>query len=107
MTSFFRDGRCRTGPRAHGLHIVCAERTEEFLSFTKVKGNDPSSPAPTYGFPGLKVGDRWLLCAARWEQARRAGAAPKGVLEATERSALSVVERRRLDKHAVPRPAKL
>jgi uncharacterized protein (DUF2237 family) len=103
MTGFFRDGRCRTGPSDRGLHVVCAEMTDRFLSFTKAKGNDLSSPAPRYGFPGLRAGDRWCLCAARWEEARRAGAAPKVVLEATEKAALSVVERKALAKHRAAR----
>ena len=65
-TGFFRDGYCRTDSQDHGRHVICAEMTEDFLSFTKAQGNDLSTPNLTYGFPGLKVGDRWCLCALRF-----------------------------------------
>ncbi|MEC7947049.1 MAG: DUF2237 domain-containing protein [Myxococcota bacterium] len=88
MTGFYRDGRCRTGPEDRGVHVVCAELDDGFLAFTAGKGNDLSTPAPRYGFPGLAAGDRWCLCAARWEEARRAGHAPAVVLEASHPAAL-------------------
>ena len=70
LTGFFRDGCCNTGQDDLGLHVVCAEMTQEFLAFSKARGNDLSTPRPEYGFAGLKPGDRWCLCAARWEEAR-------------------------------------
>ena len=83
LTGFFRDGCCHTGPHDRGLHTVCAIMTTEFLAFSKAAGNDLSTPMPQFGFDGLKDGDQWCLCAARWEQARQAGCAPKVRLGAT------------------------
>src|SRR5579871_50179 len=77
VTGFFRDGCCNTGPEDHGLHTVCAVMTAEFLAFSKAAGNDLSTPMPQFGFAGLKPGDRWCLCAARWQEAFEAGAAPQ------------------------------
>ena len=88
LTGFYRDGYCRTGSNDRGIHVVCAEMTEEFLVYTKSKGNDLSSPSPQYGFPGLKPGDRWCLCAARWAEAHEVKVAPKVVLEATSEATL-------------------
>lgn len=90
MTGFYRDGFCETGARDLGSHTVCAVMTEEFLSFTKTRGNDLSTPAPHYNFPGLKSGDRWCLCVTRWKEAYDAGAAPPVLLEATHEKALEV-----------------
>ena len=92
LTGFFRDGCCNTGPNDLGLHVVCAQMTAEFLAFSKARGNDLSTPRPEYGFAGLKPGDRWCLCAARWEEARLAGLAPPVLLEATHVAALAVVQ---------------
>jgi hypothetical protein len=75
--------------------------TEQFLEFTKSRGNDLSSPAPQYGFPGLKPGDRWCLCVRRWKEAFDAGVAPAVVLEATDRAALKIVPVEDLMKHAM------
>ena len=83
MTGFFRDGCCRTSAEDVGKHTVCVELTAEFLAFSKSKGNDLSTPRPEYSFPGLKAGDRWCLCFARWVEAYHAGIAPKLVLEST------------------------
>ncbi|MEY4225405.1 MAG: hypothetical protein RL190_162 [Actinomycetota bacterium] len=83
MTGFYRNGCCDTGSEDQGVHIVCAVMTEEFLAFSKERGNDLSTPVPMYEFPGLKAGDRWCLCAARWREAYDAGCAPTVVLEAT------------------------
>ena len=102
LTGFFRDGCCNTGPEDHGLHTVCAVMTAEFLSFSKARGNDLSTPMPRYGFPGLKPGDRWCLCAARWKEALDADAAPRVVLEATHLATLHVVSLDDLRRHAVP-----
>merc|ERR1719270_2022940 len=74
-----------------GRHVVCSRMTEEFLAFTKARGNDLSSPAPRYGFPGLRPGDFWCLCASRWREAMQAGVAPPVVLESTHRGALDYV----------------
>ena len=80
LTGFYRDGCCNTGPQDVGSHTVCAVMTAEFLAFSAGAGNDLSTPMPEYGFPGLKPGDRWCLCAPRWQEAFLAGAAPKVVL---------------------------
>lgn len=101
LTGFFRDGCCNTGPGDLGLHVVCAEMTREFLAFSKARGNDLSTPRPEYGFGGLKPGDRWCLCAARWEEARAAGQAPRVLLEATHIAALEVCSLEDLKAHAV------
>lgn len=100
MTGFFRDGRCTTGPTDRGVHVVCATMTEAFLTYTKAQGNDLSTPAPRYGFPGLEPGDRWCLCAARWQEAADAGVAPGVVLEATHARALDIVDEPALRAHA-------
>jgi uncharacterized protein (DUF2237 family) len=101
VTGFFRDGCCNTGQEDLGLHVVCAEMTKAFLAFSKARGNDLSTPRPEYGFAGLKPGDRWCLCAARWEEARSAGMAPKVLLEATHIAALEVCSLDDLKAHAV------
>ena len=88
LTGFYRNGCCDTGAEDVGVHVVCAEMTEAFLAFSKSVGNDLSTPAPQYGFDGLKPGDRWCLCADRWQEAFEAGAAPRVVLEATHIVAL-------------------
>ena len=91
LTGFYRDGYCRTGSNDRGIHVVCAEMTEEFLTYTKAQGNDLSSPSPQYGFPGLNPGDKWCLCAARWAQAHEASVPPTVILEATSKSALQQI----------------
>ncbi|MEM6836871.1 MAG: DUF2237 domain-containing protein [Cyanobacteria bacterium P01_C01_bin.120] len=101
MTGFYRDGCCHTGAGDVGVHVVCAQLTEEFLSYTKAQGNDLSTPQPMYNFPGLKPGDRWCLCAARWKEAYDDGVAPPVVLAATHEAALKVVTLETLQQHAV------
>ncbi|MDJ0659736.1 MAG: DUF2237 domain-containing protein [Crocosphaera sp.] len=91
MTGYYRDGYCRTGGQDFGVHVICAQVTDEFLTFTKQQGNDLSTPMPAYNFPGLKLGDRWCLCASRWQEAKEAGVAPPVILEATHIRALEVV----------------
>jgi hypothetical protein len=91
MTGFFRDGCCNTGPMDRGRHTVCALMTAEFLALSKYLGNDLSTPRPEYGFPGLKPGDRWCLCASRFLQAHHEGAAPKVRLDATHQATLDIV----------------
>ena len=100
LTGFFRDGCCRTGADDLGLHTVCAVMTERFLEFTKMVGNDLSTPRPEHRFPGLKPGDRWCLCVTRWKEAYEAGAAPDVVLEATHGSALEFCDLEQFQAHA-------
>lgn len=100
-TGFYRDGCCQTGPRDVGHHVVCAEMTEAFLEFTKRKGNDLSTPRPEMDFPGLEPGDRWCLCAARWQEAVDADVAPPVVLSATNEAALEVLALETLKAHAL------
>jgi uncharacterized protein (DUF2237 family) len=86
------------------MHVVCAQMTAEFLAFSKQRGNDLSTPVPEFSFPGLKPGDRWCLCAARWQEAFEAGFAPMVILEATHMSAVEFVSLEDLQAHAVNGP---
>ncbi|MCA9150797.1 MAG: DUF2237 domain-containing protein [Planctomycetales bacterium] len=99
-TGFYRDGCCNTGPSDAGLHLVCAEMTAEFLTFSKIRGNDLSTPNPMYDFPGLQPGDRWCLCVQRWQEAYREGVAPRVVLSATHISTLEFVTLEELEEYA-------
>jgi uncharacterized protein (DUF2237 family) len=101
MTGFYRTGCCETGPEDRGAHVVCVETTAAFLEFSKSRGNDLSTPLPEFGFPGLKPGDRWCLCAARWQEALDAGAAPRVVLSATHEAALEHVALADLKRYAL------
>lgn len=101
MTGFYRDGFCNTGYNDRGSHVVCAIMTQEFLDYTKSCGNDLCTPAPQYGFPGLKPGDKWCLCVSRWKQAYHAGKAPQIVLESTHRKALEIVTLEELQELAI------
>ncbi|MFZ1415376.1 MAG: DUF2237 domain-containing protein [Defluviicoccus sp.] len=101
MTGFYRTGSCETGPQDFGLHVVCAEVTADFLEFSRAAGNDLSTPRPDLGFPGLKPGDRWCVCAARWREAMEAGVAPPVVLAATHERALAVVGLDDLKRYAL------
>ena len=100
---FYRDGYCRVGPSDHGRHGVCAQVTAEFLEFTKQQGNDLSAPNPMADFAGLKPGDHWCLCVARWAEAHRAGKAPAVVLEATDEDALQDIPLEVLRRFAAKR----
>ena len=100
MTGFYRDGCCNTGAGDFGSHTVCAQMTEAFLSYTKAQGNDLSTPMPLYHFPGLKPGDRWCVCAARWTQAYDDGVAPPVALAATHEAALEVIDLDILQEYA-------
>jgi len=102
VTGFFRNGCCDTAPDDLGSHTVCAVMTAGFLEFSKDAGNDLSTPHPEFGFAGLKPGDRWCLCAPRWQQALAAGQAPNLILEATHRGALEYCRLEDLKRHAVP-----
>ena len=101
MTGFYRTGCCETGGDDHGVHTVCAVMTDEFLAYSKDVGNDLSTPMPQYGFPGLKAGDHWCLCASRWQQAFEAGSAPKVNLRATHLHTLEFVNLADLERFAL------
>ena len=100
-TGFFRTGKCETGPRDEGAHVVCAQLTRKFLDFTRSRGNDLSTPRPESGFPGLRPGDRWCLCALRWKEALEAGVAPPVVLAASHEAALRYVSIEVLNQYAI------
>ena len=100
-TGWYRSGCCETDPTDHGSHTVCALMTAEFLEFSRSRGNDLSTPRPEFGFPGLRPGDRWCLCAARWQEAFMAGCAPRVNLRATHQRALDVVALVDLKAHSI------
>lgn len=104
LTGFFRNGCCDTGPGDGGRHTVCVIVTAEFLAFSRYLGNDLTTPRADHLFPGLKPGDRWCLCAARFLQAAQEYAAPQVVLEATHRRTLDIVPLELLKAHAAPAP---
>lgn len=91
LTGFYRDGCCETGPEDLGVHTVCVVATAEFLRFSREAGNDLSTPRPEFDFPGVRPGDRWCVCAARWKEAWEAGKAPPVVLTATHEATLDVI----------------
>lgn len=101
LTGFLRTGRCDTCAQDLGSHTVCAELTDEFLTFSKGRGNDLSTPRPEFEFPGLRPGDRWCLCAARWQEALEAGAAPRVLLRGTHERALEILSLEDLKSHAI------
>ena len=101
LTGFYRDGRCNTGPEDVGVHTVCARVDAEFLAFSKAAGNDLSTPVPQFGFEGLRPGDCWCLCAARWKDAFDAGHAPRIRLAATHEATLEIVPFETLKKYAL------
>ncbi|MCE8509364.1 DUF2237 domain-containing protein [Ruegeria pomeroyi] len=103
VTGFFRDGHCNTCAQDQGSHTVCAVMTAEFLAYSKYVGNDLSTPRPEFGFAGLRPGDRWCLCAARFMQAADEGCGPQVHLEATHRRALEIVPLEVLERHAIRR----
>ncbi len=100
-TGYFRDGYCRTDESDRGRHVICAEMTESFLRYTKAQGNDLSTPRPEFGFPGLKPGDRWCVCALRWREAWEDDMAPPVILHACEETALEVIPLEALQEHAI------
>lgn len=101
VTGYFRDGCCNTGPDDLGQHTVCTVVTEDFLRFSRSRGNDLSTPVPAFGFPGLQAGDSWCLCAARWQEALEANCAPRVKLRATHRATLEVCHLEDLKRHAI------
>lgn len=100
VTGFYRNGCCDTGPEDRGSHTVCVVLTDEFLAMSRYLGNDLTTPRPEWGFPGLKAGDRWCLCASRFLQAAQEYAAPRVVLESTHRRALDLIPLELLRRHA-------
>jgi uncharacterized protein len=100
LTGFYRDGCCNTGGEDAGVHVVCAVMTADFLAFSASVGNDLSTPNPAHGFAGLRPGDRWCLCAARWVEAFEAGMAPQVVLAATHAAMLEFADLDQLKQHA-------
>ncbi|MEM9896713.1 MAG: DUF2237 domain-containing protein [Bacteroidota bacterium] len=101
ITGFYRTGSCETGPEDRGVHVVCAIMTEDFLNYSASCGNDLKTPFPRYGFPGLKPGDQWCLCAGRWKEAYDAGIAPPVKLASTHKKALEIIPLDVLIAHAV------
>jgi hypothetical protein len=101
LTGFYRDGCCNTGYDDTGIHTVCIRATEKFLAFSKKRGNDLTTPQPEAGFPGLRPGDQWCLCAGRWKEALDAGVAPPVVLAATHEETLAILPLAELKRHAV------
>lgn len=104
LTGFMRDGVCHTGAQDIGSHTVCVQMTEAFLEYSLQRGNDLVTPVPEFDFPGLKPGDRWCVCAARWLEAAEAGVAPPVILDATHERALAKVELADLKYHALRYP---
>ena len=101
ITGFLRDGYCRTNQMDLGTHVICAVVTDEFLEFTRSKGNDLSTPRPEYQFPGLTPGDGWCLCAMRWKEAHDAGVAPPLKPESTHEKALEFIDKSSLEKYYI------
>jgi len=101
LTGFYRDGYCHTGPEDLGVHVVCVQVTAEFLTFSQQRGNDLSTPRPEFHFAGLKPGDRWCLCAERWQEALDAGQAPPVVLAATHVAAMEFIDLEDLMAYAI------
>lgn len=100
VTGFFRDGKCNTCKEDVGSHTVCIEASKTFLEFSRFRGNDLSTPIPEYNFKGLKPGDGWCLCAARWMEAYENGMAPKVYLTRTHKRALEIIPFEILKKYA-------
>jgi uncharacterized protein (DUF2237 family) len=101
MTGYYRDGTCSTDQTDRGSHTVCVSVDKEFLAYTAQQGNDLSTPMPEFGFPGLKPGDRWCVCASRWHEAYQAGKAPKVILMSTHERALDIIPIEILKKYAI------
>lgn len=101
LTGFFRDGKCNTCAEDAGSHTVCIQASQKFLEYSRFKGNDLSTPMPEYGFDGVKPGDSWCLCAARWLEAYESGMAPRVHLMRTHKRALEVVTLEKLRSYAV------
>jgi uncharacterized protein len=105
LTGYYRDGCCNTDTHDHGTHVICARMTQEFLIFSRERGNDLMTPRPEYRFAGLQAGDRWCLCASRWQEALEVGVAPPVVLECTHAKALEFASIEQLKAHEYNAPA--
>lgn len=101
LTGFTRNGSCETGPQDVGSHTVCVQVTQEFLEFSKAQGNDLITPVPEFAFPGLKSGDRWCVCAARWKEALDAGCPPKVLMLSTHEKVTEIIDLTTLRQHAI------
>ena len=101
ITGFFRNGFCHTDELDRGLHIVCSLITDDFLRFSKSRGNDLSTPRPEFNFPGLTEGDSWCVCAERWKEAYEQGFAPKVFLKRTHKKAATIIDIEILKEYAV------
>lgn len=101
LTGFFRDGCCNTNDSDFGSHTVCVSVTADFLQYSRFRGNDLVTPVPEFGFPGLKPGDRWCLCAARWLEAQQFDMAPKVFLASTHQRATEIIPLELLKKYAM------
>ncbi|WP_455223276.1 DUF2237 family protein [Kaarinaea lacus] len=101
VTGFYRDGSCNTSGDDLGSHTVCVLASQEFLEYSRFRGNDLSTPAPDFGFPGLKPGDSWCLCAARWLEAYQQGMAPRVFLKRTHKKALEIIPMELLREYAL------
>lgn len=101
ITGFYRDGCCNTSDGDIGSHTVCIQVTQEFLEYSRFRGNDLSTPMPDFGFPGLAEGDRWCLCASRWLEAFEQGMAPDVFLASTHKRALDIIDLSKLKQHAL------
>ena len=101
ITGFFRNGFCHTDEMDRGLHIVCSLMTDDFLRFSKSRGNDLSTPRPEFNFPGLAEGDSWCVCAERWKEAYESGFAPKVFLKRTHKKAATIIDIEILKEYAV------
>ncbi len=101
ITGFFRDGFCHTDETDEGVHTICVSMTEDFLEFSKSKGNDLSTPRPEFNFPGLKEGEGWCLCAERWVEAYEVSMAPKLYIKRTNLRTLDIVPLEILKKFAI------
>ncbi len=100
VTGFYRDGCCNSSDEDFGSHTICVEVNQKFLEYTRFRGNDLSTPMPDFGFPGLRTGDRWCLCAKRWLEAADDGMAPRVLLRSTHKRALKIVTLDKLKEFA-------
>tara|TARA_B110000977_G_C10814165_1_gene391512 strand:- start:38 stop:421 length:384 start_codon:yes stop_codon:yes gene_type:complete len=101
LTGFFRDGCCNTNDDDVSSHTICVEVSKTFLEYSRFKGNDLTTPAPEFGFPGLNDGDRWCLCAQRWLEAYNEKMAPRVHLMSTHKKSLEIVPLNLLKQFAI------
>ena len=101
LTGWFRDGCCNTDSSDHGLHTICVKVTEDFLNWCKQEGNDLITPHPEFGFPGLKHGDSWCVCASWYIKSIEAGKACPIYIKKTHENTLKLVSIDKLKKYAI------